>query len=64
MKLKGAGRRKRKASKTRTSGKTGNPDHLDIDTQGSGQREQICAQPEVDPKGETTKTKAKNDSFI
>ena len=33
-----------------------NPDHLDIDTQGSRQREQRCAQPVVDPIGKTTET--------
>ena len=52
------------AAETRTSGKTRNPDHWDIDTQGSGQREQRCAQPEVDPEGKTTETNEKNNSFI
>ena len=64
MKLKKAGRRKRQAFETRTPGKTGNPDHLDIDTQGNRQREQSCAQPEVDPIGKTTETNEKNNSFI
>lgn len=65
MKLKEVERRKRQASENgRTSGKTGNPDHWDIDTQGSGEREQRCAEPEVDAKGKTTVTKEENNIFI
>lgn len=64
MKLKEAGRRKRQASETLTSGKTGNPYHLDVDAQGSRQREQRCTQPEVDPIGKTTETNEKSNSFI
>ena len=64
MKLKEAGRRKRQASETLTSGKTGNPYHLDVDTQGSRQREQRCTLPEVDPIGKTTETNEKSNSFI
>ena len=64
VKLKEAGRRKRQASETPTPGKTGNPNHLDVDTRGSRQREQRYTQPEVDPTGKTTETNEKSNSFI